>query len=666
MKKRLFSSFFVVLLLSALISSPTLAIWYFDSDTVYVDLTIKSGVEIDRAPGAKLDYLSANVTFVPEDTDSQEVLVLSTDPKPYSVSNKYVFRWDDPVPSNPGYTISASMKTKNIFQDVKKISFPYSGFSGDVAEYTKPTKTIDSNDSKIISKASELASGETDYYAVVYKFADWTKANVEYDLSTLNIKASKKASWVLAQKDGVCDEITTLFIALLRSVGIPARFISGIAYTESPDFPKNWGAHGWAEVYFPGTGWVPFDVTYGQYGFVDPTHIRLKESHDSVESDTRYEWLGRDVDITPDPITVDAKLVKYSGSVADNVAVSVDMVQETVGVGSYNVVEAELRNKRNSYVSTIMFLARVNELSVSGNTSQSVMLRPLETKRIYWLVKVLDNLDTHYTYTFPMTVATMRNTSADTSFAVIPGATVFSKQEMQAVIDAAKKEESKVYSKKIELNCTQGQEYYYTYDSPEIECSAKNTGNFPFKDIRFCFKDECQTADLGISQEKEFSYTLHSPKAGVNKIEFSIEGTEVSKSVFYDADVYNEPAVSIDDLEYPSRIEFRQPYTVAFTLKKDSMSEPQDGVVKFDAAGIEKEVEFKVLRADKKFLFNLNSEDLSLKLNRFIISATFNDLNNRTYTEKEEFDISLINVTFGQKIVIWLYDTDKWLRNIFK
>ncbi|MBW2964474.1 hypothetical protein KY363_03365 [Candidatus Woesearchaeota archaeon] len=647
-------------------SGQSVALWYFESDSVYVDLTIKSGVEIERNPGSKLDYLSANVTFVPEDTDSQEVMSLSTTPKPYSVSNRYVFRWDDPVPSNPGYVISASMKTKNVFHDVKKLSFPYIGFPDDVEDYLEPTKTIDSNNSNIISKASELASGETDYYAVVHKFAEWTKANVKYDLSTLNVKASKKASWVLAQKDGVCDEITTLFIALLRSVGIPARFVSGIAYTESPDFPQNWGAHGWAEVYFPGTGWVPFDVTYGEYGFVDPTHILLKVSHDSAEPDTKYEWLGKDVEITPEAITVNATLVKHSGSVADNVAVSVSMVQDTVGIGSYNVVEAELRNKRNSYVSTLLFLARVNELSVAAGNQQSVMLKPLETKKVYWLVKVLDDLDTHYTYTFPMTVATMRNTSADTSFAVIPGATAFSKQEMQAVIDAAKKEESKVYSKKIELNRTQDREYYYTYDDPKVSCSARNTGNFPFSDLEFCFKDECQAADLGISQEKEFDYVLHDPKEGINKIEFSIDGKDVSKSVFYDVEVYDEPDVSVDDLEYPSQIEFRKPYTVSFTLKKDSMSEPHEGTLTFDAAGIEKEVEFEVLRADKKFLFNLNSEDLSTKPNRFTIAVNYEDLNNKTYTEKEEFEIPLVNVTFGQRVVIWLYDADRWLRNIFK
>jgi len=106
--------------------------------------------------------------------------------------------------------------------------------------------------------------------------ADWTKETVKYDLKHIEYQSVKEG------KLRPCPERWRMWwdnytvLALLRAVGIPGRFISGIAYTESKEFPKNWGAHGWAEVYFPGTGWVPFDVTYGEYGYVDPTHISWK------------------------------------------------------------------------------------------------------------------------------------------------------------------------------------------------------------------------------------------------------------------------------------------------------------------------------------------------------------------------------------------------------
>jgi len=662
MKKRIC----LPVLLFVLLSCPVLAIWHLDSQSVTVDLKISSDVDIVRGAGSSLDYVTANVSFVPKEEESQLVLKIDAEPSYRVVGGDYVFRWDSPVPANPGFEIDTVVKTKNVFNPVRKIPFPYLGFSDDVMQYTRPTKTIDSDDLKVIEKASELAAGETDYYAVVFKMADWTKETVKYDLSTLNVKASRKASYVLAHKDGVCDEITTLFLALLRAVGIPGRFISGIAYTESKEFPKNWGAHGWAEVYFPGTGWVPFDVTYGEYGYVDPTHIKLKESLDSSETDVSYEWLGHGIELSTSPLVVDANLIEHKGVVPDVLELKVSPVQQQVGIGSYNLVEATVRNRIDSYVSAFIFIARINELDIDGNNYRSIMLKPLETKKVYWLVKVIDSLPSEYTYTFPITVADMRNTSADSAFFVVPGSTVFSREEMESIVDAAGKEEEKVFSKRVEVNCSREKETYYVYDSIKISCVARNTGNFPFKSLDFCFSDTCKVADLGISQEKSFDYVLEKPKAGVNKVKFSIEGKEVSKSFFYDVSVLDEPKISIDDLEFPANIAFDKPYSVSFTLKKISASMPNDVKVDFDATGLKNSADVEELKVDRKLIFNMNSRDLSLKPNLFVISVSYHDINGKLYTVKEDFEISLSDVTFGQRMVIWLHDADRWLRNLFK
>ena len=72
---------------------------------------------------------------------------------------------------------------------------------------------------------------------------------------------TEPATWVYDNRQGVCDELTGLFISMLRELGIPARFVSGVSYTNLPEFAKPWGGHGWAEVWFPDVGWVPFDVT---------------------------------------------------------------------------------------------------------------------------------------------------------------------------------------------------------------------------------------------------------------------------------------------------------------------------------------------------------------------------------------------------------------------
>ncbi|MFH1063882.1 MAG: transglutaminase-like domain-containing protein [Candidatus Woesearchaeota archaeon] len=643
-----------------------MATWNFQAEHVTVDVDVSSSVDIMRESGSRLDYVTANVSFIPRQDDLQSIVTISTEPDSKKVGEEYLFRWEAPVPSSVSFKISSRIRTTNRLYDIRKIVFPYSGFPDDVLEYIKATKTIDSDDPKVIARASALAAGNADYYSVVFTMADWTKENVKYDLSTLNVKSTNKASWVLARKDGVCDELSTLFIALLRAVGIPARFVAGIAYTEAPQFPENWGAHGWSEVYFPGTGWVPFDVTYGQYGYVDPTHIKLKQTADSADPDTRYEWLGKDVEISANPLVVDAELVKYEGNIGDVFDLELDVLQDRVGISSYNLVEATVKNARNSYASTFLYLSRINELEVDGNNYRALMLGPLETKRVYWIVKVIDNLDTHYTYTFPITLYDTMNNTASADFMVLPGATVFTHDEFETMVDAVEKEGDKVYSKKITIECSQRKEMYYVYDVPQVICTAKNEGNFPFTGLKFCFTDDCKTDDLGISQARSFVHDVSSPKPGVNKISFSVEGKDVSKSAFFDLDVLDEPDLIVSDVEYPSQIEFKTPYAFSFVLKKDSASLPQEVHLEFKVIGLEKAIEIGEMEGDKKFTFNLDSADLSLDPNIFTVSVNYKDLNGKLYTLAEEFEISLINVTFGQRTVIFLHDLDRWLRNLFK
>ena len=72
-------------------------------------------------------------------------------------------------------------------------------------------------------------------------------------------------SEVLAQRHGVCQDFAHLAIACLRSLGLPARYVSGYLETvPPPGQPRLAGAdasHAWFAVYVPGAGWVDFDPT---------------------------------------------------------------------------------------------------------------------------------------------------------------------------------------------------------------------------------------------------------------------------------------------------------------------------------------------------------------------------------------------------------------------
>ncbi|MEJ0057065.1 MAG: transglutaminase-like domain-containing protein [Bacteroidota bacterium] len=68
---------------------------------------------------------------------------------------------------------------------------------------------------------------------------------------------------------GYCTYYAGASLFLLRSMGIPARFTTGFATINRSDKNKGWywfyasQAHAWTQVYFPGYGWMDFDMTIG-------------------------------------------------------------------------------------------------------------------------------------------------------------------------------------------------------------------------------------------------------------------------------------------------------------------------------------------------------------------------------------------------------------------
>ncbi|WP_431028152.1 transglutaminase TgpA family protein [Lysinibacillus sp. LZ02] len=82
-------------------------------------------------------------------------------------------------------------------------------------------------------------------------------------------------------KIGYCDNFSTSMVVMLRSIGIPARWVKGFANgTETGRFDEelrvfeieNNDAHSWVEAYIDGVGWMPFEPTIG---FVNQADINF-------------------------------------------------------------------------------------------------------------------------------------------------------------------------------------------------------------------------------------------------------------------------------------------------------------------------------------------------------------------------------------------------------
>ena len=77
---------------------------------------------------------------------------------------------------------------------------------------------------------------------------------------------------VLAQRRGVCQDFAHLMLAVARSAGLPARYVSGYLHVEEPTAAHG-AMHAWVEAYVPASGWVGFDPTHGL--LVDHHYVKV-------------------------------------------------------------------------------------------------------------------------------------------------------------------------------------------------------------------------------------------------------------------------------------------------------------------------------------------------------------------------------------------------------
>lgn len=96
-------------------------------------------------------------------------------------------------------------------------------------------------------KQSELV------YEYISKTFPWAGAREYSTIESL-------PQYVLDEKHGDCGQVALLYISMMRSLGVPARWESGWML-----HPWSENLHDWAEVYFEGVGWVPVDVSFGRY-----------------------------------------------------------------------------------------------------------------------------------------------------------------------------------------------------------------------------------------------------------------------------------------------------------------------------------------------------------------------------------------------------------------
>jgi transglutaminase-like putative cysteine protease len=71
--------------------------------------------------------------------------------------------------------------------------------------------------------------------------------------------AASPITEMLEHASGVCQDFTHLMIGLARSLGIPARYVSGLLHPQGGKYKGFTQTHAWCELMFPSVGWIGFD-----------------------------------------------------------------------------------------------------------------------------------------------------------------------------------------------------------------------------------------------------------------------------------------------------------------------------------------------------------------------------------------------------------------------
>ena len=133
---------------------------------------------------------------------------------------------------------------------------------------------------RIQALAQSITAGLVTPYEKADAITNWLRTNIQYSATIPNPPAGQDPiEWILFdEKQAFCNYYASAEVLMLRSVGVPARWVVGYAQgeqiTENGKMAfrvRDKDRHAWPEVFFPGLGWVEFEPTALQPSLSRPT-----------------------------------------------------------------------------------------------------------------------------------------------------------------------------------------------------------------------------------------------------------------------------------------------------------------------------------------------------------------------------------------------------------
>jgi len=141
--------------------------------------------------------------------------------------------------------------------------------------------------------AAKVTDGQTTPLGKARAIYDYVLANMRFDESGTGW-GHGDALHAWDAKKGDCTDFQSLFIAMARSQGIPARFEMGFSLPAGSHSGEIAGYHCWAEFFEPQHGWIPVDISEASQ------HPEKKDYFFGAHDANRIQFtLGRDLELNP-------------------------------------------------------------------------------------------------------------------------------------------------------------------------------------------------------------------------------------------------------------------------------------------------------------------------------------------------------------------------------
>jgi len=559
--------------------------------------------------------------------------MISTD----GINNTILFFNQPEITENLKWYFNTSLLVSYSDEKVEKnVEFPYTGvFPDNVKKYLNFTKTAN-EDLRIKILTNNLLAGVTDYLTAIAIISEFTAYYIDYNLSYFP-SSSATATEIYNVKKGVCDEFSTFSISMYRSVGIPARYVSGYVYTNiGGDGCTNFEPHSWTEVYIPDHGWVSVDTTYKEFFWINSAHIPLYKNDDLLDISSIYlQRRGSEGNnfLNKNSYTFNIEIMDYEKT-ESTLDINVKAPRE-IGQDSYLLVNVSIINPTNYWVLDTLISTPIKTVElINSNASIPLVVAPMQTMIKYFIFKIPDLGCSTACYSDANFKFSLGGGEYDSRIIKIDSE-IESSNNLEELLAIAKEDE-RLISPDLLVSEIKFNKNKFLEQKPVLSFSVKNIGNSMANiNMTIMYGDVLLTEtieNLLINEQRNYEKELNLPseKGLINlSLKFDFQNTSL---------MHNSSFIVLKSPEYNINVE--QLSNFSYSIALDSGDDSLAGTIRAtinNKEAISKEIQ-------KNNVIDLNEDDFRQGVNniRFVLD----------YSQGDEYYFKTIDVSYNYSLTL--------------